>query len=145
MELEKTISEAAADKLEAELKTALEASKGGGHAMAIKRALLPPIARMLTKFAYQDEEFATAVTRGGDLLANVNNVVEEITRDKPALSDVEVYAKAVKYYLPAAEVTVSFRITLPNELDADLADINLDAASETHAMILDLFDSGEVE
>ena len=145
MELEKTISEAAADKLEAELKTALEASKGDDHAMAIKRALLPPIARMLTKFAYQDEEFATAVTRGGDLLANVNNVVKEITRDKPALSDVEVYAKAVKYYLPAAAVTVSFRITIPNELDADLADINLDAASETHAMIPDLFDSGEVE
>ena len=145
MELEKTISEAAADKLAAELKTALEASKGDDHVLAIKRALLPPIARMLTKFSYQDEEFATAVTRGGDLLANVNSIVKEITQENPALSDVEAYAKAVKYYLPAAEVTVSFRITLPNELDADLADINLDAASETHAMILDLFDSEEVE
>jgi hypothetical protein len=142
MELEKTVSEQAADKLDSELKTALEATKGGDYVMAIKRALLPPIARMLTRFVYQDEEFASAVTRGGDLLSNVNAVVKEITQDKPALSDVEAYAKAVKFYLPAAEVTVSFRINLPNELDADLDDINV--ADESHAIILDLFDS-EVE
>ena len=135
----KTVSDEAAAKLEAELAEALSAYKGADTVIAIKRALAPAIARMLTKFAYQDEEFATAVARGGTLLDNVNAIAKDITRDKPALSDVDAYIKAVKFYLPAAEVTVSFRVAMPNELDADLGDIN--AADESHAIILDLFDS----
>lgn len=135
----KTVSDEAAAKLERELAEALAAYKGDDTGIRIKRALAPAITRMLTKFAYQDAEFATAVVRGGKLLDNVNAIAKDITRDKPALSDVDAYIKVVKFYLPAAEVTVSFRIALPNELDTDLFDIN--SADESHAIILDLFDS----
>ena len=71
------------------------------------------------------------------------------SRDKPAISDVEAYATAVKFYFPEAQVSVSFRILLPCEVDDDLLFLDVPALSaETNengqAMILDLFGTGEV-
>lgn len=142
---EKNISDRAADKLAAELKATEKAFKGTATMQEIKRALAEPVCRMLMKFCYQDEEFAAAVVRcEKDLIENVNDIVKDLSRSNPSISDVEAYARAVRFYLPAAEVTVSFRVLLPNEFDDDLLDLGADSVSvdETHhAMILDLVDT----
>lgn len=142
---EKNISDRAADKLAAELERAEKAFRGSTPIMEIKRAIVTPVAHMLTKFCYQDEEFAEAVVRcERELMDNVNEIVKDVTRSNPSISDVEAYLRAVRFYLPAAEVTVSFRILLPNEFDDDLLDLGAEPVSvdETHhAMILDLVDT----
>ena len=145
MAKELNISDRAADKLSKELERAEKAFKGTTPAMEIKRAIAEPVAKMLTKFCYQDEEFAQAVVRcEKELIDNVAEIVKDVTRSNPSISDVEAYVRAVRFYLPAAQVTVSFRVLLPNELDDDLLDLGADpipADESHHAMILDLIDT----
>jgi hypothetical protein len=68
------------------------------------------------------------------------------TRDKPMISDVEAYAKAVKFYLPAGEIVCSFRVNLPEERDDDLLDLEVvsPVPEQSSAIILDVFDVGEI-
>ena len=150
MTTEKTVCERAADKLMREQEKAAKAyEKASGVEMMIRKTLTPEIGRMLIKFCYQDELFAKTVEESQkELIECIKTVALKITRDKPALSDVEAYAEAVKFYFPNAQVSVNFRVVLPNELDDDL--LFLDApefgekATDGQAMILDLFDTGEV-
>lgn len=143
---EKNVQDRAADKLGAEM-AAVAADKGlkGFEATAVKY-LAKPIGDMLTKFCYQNEEFALAVERcDKPLMELLRETVKMSTRDKPGVSDVEAYVKAVKFYLPAAEVICSFRVNLPEERDEDLLDLeNVAEPEEQHkAMILDLFGTEE--
>lgn len=144
---EKNISDLAADKLAKELERAEKAFKGSTPIMEIKRALVVPICKMLTKFCYQNEEFAQAVMRcDKELMDNVSELVKDVTRSNPSISDVEAYLRAVRFYLPAAEVTVSFRILLPNEYDDDLLDLGAEPRDDSgQAIILDLLDTREEE
>ena len=143
MEDVKTPADRAADKLAAELERAEKAFRGNTPIMEIKRAIAAPVAHMLTKFCYQDAEFASAVVRcEGELIDNIGAIVKDVTRSNPSISDVEAYLRAVRFYLPQAEVAVSFRILLPNEFDNDLLDLGasfVPADENHHAMILDLF------
>ena len=144
---EKNISDRAADKLSKELERAEKAFKGSTPMLEIKRTLVGPICKMLTKFCYQDEEFAQAVMRSEkELMDNVADIVKDVTRSNPSLSDVEAYVRAVRFYLPAAEVVCSFRIILPNEYDADLLDLGAEPRpGDGQAIILDLLDTREGE
>ena len=142
---EKNICDRASEKLIAQMK-AVETDKSlkGFEATAVKY-LCEPIGRMLMKFCYQNEEFAQAVERFDrpliDLLREIANMS---TRDKPGVSDVEAYAKAVKFYLPAGEVICSFRVNLPEERDDDLFDLESAVPeAQSSAIILDLFATEE--
>ena len=161
----KLIADEAADKLEAERAVALSKDKLAESCKArlkelkmpdnknildsfvkMRSSLIEEISRMLTRFCYQDEEFAREVV---ECKRTVADVVDEITKkvspDKPQLSDIEAYAAAVQFYIPSAKVTVSFRISIPCELDDDL--IGLGDEESGGAMILDLFSAfpeGEV-
>ena len=147
MTKELNISDLAADKLAKELERAEKAFKGSTPIMEIKRALVVPICKMLTKFCYQNEEFAQAVMRcDKELMDNVSELVKDVTRSNPSISDVEAYLRAVRFYLPAAEVTVSFRILLPNEYDDDFLDLGAEPRDDSgQAIILDLLDTREEE
>ena len=144
---EKDIGTMAAEKLAAQIEDAKgNKSLKGFEATAIKY-LAEPIGNMLIKFCYQNEEFAQAVERfDKPLIDLLHEICKMSTKDKPGISDVEAYAKAVKFYLPAAEVICSFRVNLPEERDDDLLDLESFAAPEEHtgAIILDLFGTGEV-
>ena len=144
-ELTMTSAEIAADKLTAEMKAATETfSKNvNSHIDTIRKYLTEPVGNMLIRFCYQDTEVAQAITRSEKTLTDVITVItKDLSRSNPALSDVEAYAAAVKQYLPAAQVNVTFRVLLPNEFDDDLALIN-DVPDEDkhHAIILDLFNT----
>ena len=140
----KSISEQAAEKLDKELELCEKVFNGSLAAERMKKCLAAAIHTMMQRFCYQDEEFAKAImTSGVTLKEIVKTVADSATRDKPVISDVEAYALAVKQYLPAAQVTVSFRIYLPDERDDDLLFLGADEPSTEdgggQAMILDLF------
>ena len=150
---EKDICTRAAEKIAAEMNEAkdkLKSEKGGGIAAArraMKLVLVDEIGKMISKFCYQNEEFADAVEKCDKTLLSV---VEEITKDvdqnNPSLSDVVAYMRAVKCYLSEAEVICSFRINIHKEVDDDLLDLESFAVPEenTGAIILDLFGTGDV-
>lgn len=150
---EKDICTLAAEKIAAEMNEAkekLKSEKGGGIAAArraMKTVLIEEIGKMISKFCYQNEEFAEAVDKCDKKLIDI---VEEITKDvdqnNPSLSDVVAYMRAVKCYLSEAEVICSFRINIHKEVDDDLLDLESFAVPEeqTGAIILDLFGTGEV-
>ena len=150
---EKDIGTLAAEKIAAQMKEAtekLKGEKGGGVAAArraIKLVLIEEIGKMISKFCYQNDEFAEAVERYDKTILDV---VEEVTKDvdqnNPSLSDVVAYMRAVKCYLSEAEVICSFRINIHKEVDDDLLDLDSFAVpdEQSGAIILDLFGTGEV-
>lgn len=142
-----SVAEIAADKLTAEMQEALNdfSKNQNAHIDVIRKYLTEPVGNMLIRFCYQDNEVAQAVERSEKTLKEViTAITNNISRSNPAISDVEAYAAAVKKYLPAAQVSVNFRVLLPNEFDDDLSLIN-DAPKEEkkHAIILDLFGAEE--
>ena len=145
--MENNVCEHAAQKIAAEIE-AVKSDKGlkGFEATAVK-CLCDPIGKMIMKFCYQNEEFALAVERcERPLIESLREIVKMSTRDKPMISDVEAYAKAVKFYLPAGEIICSFRVNLPEERDDDLLDLEavMPVPEQSSAIILDVFDVGEI-
>lgn len=146
MSEEKNISERAVEKLSAEMEAVKQDKNLKGFEATAVKCLCEPIGMMLMKFCYQNEEFAQAVERfDRSLIELLKEIVKMSTKDKPMVSDVEAYAKAVKFYLPAGEIACSFKINLPEERDNDLIDLEA-AAAPTHSdnIILDVFGVGEI-
>ena len=158
--IENDVSSKAADKLTAEAAAAKDGDdlKKSAESLAkemklgttnknvidsivkMRTSLIDEVSRMLIRFCYQNEEFANEVCRCERTLSDaVDALMKNISPDKPQFSDVEAYAAAVQFYIPSAQVTVSFRLTIPTEIDDDLLEIN-DEGEESHAIILDLFD-----
>ena len=148
---EKTVCDIAADKIMMqvpECRDKLQKEKATGIAAAkkaMKLMLVEEIGKMIAKFCYQNEDFAAAVEKcDKELSAVVDEIINGVDQSKPSLSDVEAYMKAVKAYLPEAEVICSFRINIHKEFDDDLLDLESFAAPQTGgAIILDLFGTGE--
>ena len=164
LKVEYDISSKAADKLTVEAEAAKDAEtlKKSAESLAkgmkldaknknildsiikMRTSLIDEVSRMLIRFCYQSEEFAGEVLQCERSLSDaVDALMKSIGPDKPQLSDVEAYAAAVQFYIPSAQVTVSFRLNIPTELDEDLAELN-DIEEENHAIILDLFGTEEL-
>ena len=163
------VADAAADKLAAEKAEAIDAgalndackrfvaskklpvnNKNVLDACVLMRSsLIDEVARTLTRFCYQNEEFAGEILKCEKKLADaIDSMMEKIGPDKPSLSDVEAYAAAVQFYIPSAKVTVSFRLNIPSEIDEDLfglGDADEGGQGASHAIILDLFENDEEE
>ncbi|MBE6693408.1 MAG: hypothetical protein E7589_01400 [Ruminococcaceae bacterium] len=137
------VSDRAADKLAAEKQAVLDKRKGTSFTDIAMRCLAEPIAAMLTRFCYQNEEFAQGVISSkGTLYECLDGILKKETKDSPMISDLEAYIMAVKFYLPAARVQASFRVELPEERDDDLLCLSEpDSLAEPSggAIILDLF------
>ena len=89
-------------KLQNECKTGKFDSKGSVMKSAVCDALID--------FCDQDEEFAQAVAQGGsfsDCMAAVSKCVKG-----RAISDMEAYGTAVKFYFPGAEIRVTMTVDL---------------------------------
>ncbi len=139
-----SIVEISADKLTAEMEAATAKFAGSTPIQRVQKLLAEEIGKMLIRFCYQNEEFALAVQRCDKTLIDIVEDITKTSQGKAALSDVEAYAAAVKHYLPAAQVVVSFRVNLPEEIDSDLIELEEGAGDAgTSAMILDLFGTEE--
>ena len=82
--------------------------KGNQYAQAVA----PFVADTLLVFIDENEVFAAAVA-GSD--KTLNECCSEITKDaKQYLSDIEVYKRAVQFYLPDADLKCEMRVVLPD-------------------------------
>ena len=114
-----------------------------GSFVKMREGMINEVVRMLTRFIYQNEEFAAEVVKCQRTIDDaVDIILKDISADAPQLSDVEAFAAAVRFYIPSAQVTVSFRLNIPCELDDDLVGLGDDMIGGD-SMILDLFEVGE--
>lgn len=76
-------------------------------------AVAPFVADTLLVFIDDNEEFAAAVAKNEKTLEDCCVKVTEGAGS--VLSDLEVYKRAVKFYLPDAELKCEMRVVLPDE------------------------------
>ena len=110
--------EKAVEKLEKELKETQKGVKSG--------VIIGPTKNALIEFCRQEDEFAQAIVESDKTLGQC---CEEILKDcGNAISDFDVYSKAVKFYFPGADVKFSMKIDLcasvgGNSLEVSLMDL----------------------
>lgn len=84
----------------------------GRHAQAIAK----PTADALLEFCRQESEFEQAIMQSGK---SFEDCLNEITKGiGSAISDLEVYSRAVKFYFPVASVRFRMEIDLCGDNDA---------------------------
>ncbi len=116
----------ALSKLEKEI----EGFKGGTKEMAVYK----PVADALKSFAKQDAEFAQAIAQSDKTLSDCCKKIMSGVGD--AVSDIDVYRQAVRFYFAGAEVEMHMTVkvnpagNMPENSDSNI--INLSFA--------DLFD-----
>ena len=74
----------------------------------------------LTEFCYQDEEFAQAVVQGGSF-ADCMKAVAKCVKGN-ALSDLEAWGAAVRFYFPGAGIRCEMKINLCADVEAAQAE-----------------------
>lgn len=84
----------------------LSASKITGQKERVMAAL---VADTLRNFCDQNEEFAQAVSQGGNFQECMNHVAKGVGQ---SISDFDAYKKAVQFYFPGAEIRIQMRIDL---------------------------------
>ncbi len=82
-----------------------EGAKAGRHAAV----MAAPVAEALKDFCRQDGEFAQAVVQGGSFKDCMEKVAEKCGS---ALSDLEAYRRAVRFYFPGAQVRFRMELDL---------------------------------
>ena len=94
------------NKAKEKLEKEVDASKLHGAAEVI----LKPTVAALLEFCRQEDEFAQAIIENDKTIAAC---CEEIAKNAGrAISDLEVYKQAVKFYFPGADVEFQMRIDL---------------------------------
>lgn len=94
--------EQALGRLETELAAAKAVDRHSG-------VMAEPVAEALKEFCRQEDEFAQAVVQGGTF-ADCMKAVSKGAGS--ALSDLEAYRRAVRFYFPGAEVRFQMRVDL---------------------------------
>ena len=115
----------AAEKLEKEAKSGTFDRYGKAMKDAVKAALLD--------FCSQDGEFAQAVAQGGSFSDCLAAVAKEVKGN--AISDMEAFGAAVRFYFPGAEI----RVTMKIDLLASVRD-GEPAGDEPEGLMIDLSD-----
>ncbi len=93
------------DRASKKLETEKRAGKFGRHANVMKDA----VCEALDSFCKQDEEFAEAVVQGGSFEACMETVAKGCGS---ALSDLEAFRRAVRFYFPGADVRFHMSVNL---------------------------------
>ncbi len=83
-----------------------KSGKFGSRASVMKDAVF----QALINFCRQDEEFARAVVQGGDFAECMGKVEKSIKGN--AISDLDAYTAAVRFYFPGAGIDVQMTIDL---------------------------------
>ena len=79
-------------------------------------AMAPAVMAALKDFSQQSEEFAQAVVKGGSFVRCMTEVAKGIGY---AISDLDVYKRAVEFYFPGAEIKMELTIYLKDETDTE--------------------------
>ena len=108
--------EKAIEKIQKELK----AFTGGNKEKAVSK----PVAETLEMFCKQNEEFAQAIYESDKTLSNCCKTIME--KSGNAISDIEVYKRAVKFYFSTADIEMSMKINLCGDLLPFVSDLTSD-------------------
>lgn len=116
--------------------------------MIAKTVIAAAVAEKMSAFVMQDDTGELArnvVKKDKSLIGCVNEIMKGVTRDTGAMSDLDAYMRAIRYYLPEASVRCSFRCVIPQEVDDDLAFLDVMDEPETGgaAQIIDFFVGGD--
>lgn len=112
---------------------AIEKIRGGvSDAKKVNRvagAIAEPVADKIVEFCQQNEEFARAVMRGGNFPECMTAVSKGVGS---AISDLDAYTKAVRFFFPGAKIRVAMTI--------DLVGDAAEPESQKKAVIVNLMD-----
>ncbi len=110
----------------------LEAEKKAGSYDRYANAMKDAVHEALDGFCRQDAEFSQAVAQGGTFTDCMKTVAKGCGN---AISDLEAFRRAVRFYFPGADVKFHMTVNL-------CADVEVEAAQATGAgpKILDLED-----
>ena len=81
-----------------------------------------PTANALIAFCDQSEEFAEEVVDGGSFLDCIRECDKNTNQ---AISDYDYFSKAVRFYVPDAEIEVAMTIKLGNKGGNNIIQLNL--------------------
>ena len=97
------------------------------------RAVYTAVRDALVLFCEQNEEFADAILQNDKTLGDCCEKIMEKSGD--AISDIEVYARAVEFYFPGAVIEMKMTVYMSRfERDAALSGVK----SQSNAKVLDL-------
>lgn len=83
------------------------------------KIMAEPVAKQLRAFCEQEPEFAQAVVQGGSFKACMKAVSKNAGA---ALSDVEAYERAVRFYFPGARVQFQIKVDLVGDANKNVAE-----------------------
>ncbi len=94
----------------------LENEKKSGHFGRCAAVMKDAVQEALDSFCKQDAEFAQAVVQGGSF----EDCMEAVAANcGSAISDLEAYRRAVKFYFPGADVRFQMSVNLCASVEAD--------------------------
>ena len=99
-------------------KSKLEAEKKAGKYNRYASAMKDAVCDALDGFCRQDAEFAQAVVQGGTFDDCMNAVAKGIGN---AISDLEAFRRAVRFYFPGADVKFHMTVNLCADVEAEAA------------------------
>ena len=99
-------------------KSKLEAEKKAGKYDRYAEIMKDAVCNALDGFCRQDSEFAQAVVQGGTFDDCMNAVAKGIGN---AISDLEAFRRAVRFYFPGADVKFHMTVNLCADVEAEAA------------------------
>lgn len=116
-------------------KNKLEAEKNSGSYGKCASVMKEAVCETLDGFCRQDAEFAQAVVQGGSFPDCMKAVAKDCGS---ALSDLEAFRRAVRFYFPGADVKFHMELNLCADVEAESAATS--RASSTSQKFLSLAD-----
>ncbi len=105
-----------ANKWYEQAKRKLEAEKGSGNYDRYASAMKDAVCEALDGFCRQDAEFAQAVVQGGTFAECMKAVAKGCGS---AISDLEAFRRAVRFYFPGADVKFHMTVNLCADVEAE--------------------------
>ena len=99
-------------------KAKLESEKNSGSYDRYASAMKNAVCEALDGFCRQDAEFAQAVVQGGTFADCMKAVAKGCGS---AISDLEAFRRAVRFYFPGADVKFHMTVNLCADVDAEAA------------------------
>ena len=115
----------------------LAAEKSSGSYDRYASAMKGAVCEALDGFCRQDAEFAQAVVQGGTFTDCMKAVAKGCGS---AISDLEAFRRAVRFYFPGADVKFHMTVNLCADVEAEAEAATAVPAASTGPKILDLED-----
>lgn len=115
----------------------------GEHSNHVLNVIKEPVLDALKKFINQDNEFAQAIVQGGSLSECFQHIIDLFSSKRYALSDIDTYSEAVKFFFPTATIHFVMTIDVCGNLQCGSPDISATTNSKSISLSFDDLFGGE--